>query len=263
VRFELPEARVRITLPEVFASSCNGRLLLAALTAAICFPASTPLSAFEKNRTQLTLRWDEGSPGCTFSRDPDGKYRYALWTTDFGVILAVDAQELTLLKKRPDRFFGVQLTVRYRGKEAIEVFPSRATLEFVKHSRVVQPALDPESFVQKIQAEVDQLEDDTQHEIKKHPERREEREKYVEAYQHDAIEYMEFVNQHTLPDVRLDRENSEASGWILFSTRNKWIGDWKRPEEFVLRLPLGGQMVEFPFLLPPKQGDLILRHRGN
>jgi hypothetical protein len=240
----------------------TGRLVLAALTVATTFPASIPLSAFEKKGTQLTLRWQEGSPGCTFSRDSDGKYRYAVWAIDFGVTLAVDAQELMLLKKRPDRFFGVQLTIRYRGKEAIDVLPSRATLEFVKHSRVIQPSLDSESFAQKIQAEVDQLEDHTQREITKHPDRREEREKYLQAYQHDAIEYMEFVNQHTLPDVRLDSENAEASGWILFSTKNKWIGEWKHPEEFVLRLPVGGQTVEFPFLLPPKEGDLILRQRG-
>jgi len=235
--------------------------LLAALSVALCFPVSAPLSASDRNLAPPALRWEEGSPGCTFSRDNDGKYRYALWTSDFGITLAVDAQELTLLKKRPERFFGVHLTVRYRGHDSIDVFPSHATLEFVKHSRVIQPSLDPDNFVQKIQAEVDQLEDDTQHEIKKHPERREEREKYVQAFQHDALEYMEFVNQHSLPDLHLDRENTQASGWVLFSTRNKWIGDWKRPEEFVLRFPIGGQIVEFPFLLPPKQGDLILRQR--
>ena len=220
-------------------------------------------SAFEKNKAALAFRWTEGSPGCTFSRDRDGKYRYALWTPEFGVTLAVDAQELTLVHKRAERFFGVQVSLRYRGSSRLEFDPGQATLEFVKHSKVVQPSLDPEGFVQRIQADLDQLEHDTQREVERHPDKKEEREKYVQAYQHDATELMEFVSRQTLSPVELDSSNSEASGWILFSTKNKWIGDWKRPEEFLLRLPIGSKVVEFPFLLPPKEGDLILRQREN
>lgn len=239
------------------------RFLLAALTVATCLCISAPAPASEKKPVAPTLRWEEGTPGSTFSRDSDGKYRYSLWIPDYAVTVAVDAQELMLAKKRPEHFLGIEITVRYRGNGSADVLPSRATLEFVKHSRVIQPSLDPESFVQKIEAEVDQLEDDTQREVKKHPERKEEREKYVQAYQLNAIEYMEFVNQHTLSDVHLDGQNSQVMGWILFSTKNKWIGEWKRPEEFVLRLPVGGQILEFPFKLPPKEGDLILRQRTN
>jgi len=251
------------SLRGVLASPSTARCFLTVVAAAALLTVLRPASAFERNKTQLSYRWAEGSPGCTFSRDSDGKYRYGLWTPDYGLTLAVDAQELMLVHKRAERFFGVHLTLRYRGHSALEFDPGQATLEFVKHSKVVQPSLDPDSFVQRIQSDLDQLEHDTQREVARHPEKKEEREKYVQAYQHDAIELMDFVSRRTLSPGRLDSANSEASGWILFSTKSRWIGEWKRPEEFVLRFPLGGQVVEFPFLLPPKEGDLILRQRAN
>jgi hypothetical protein len=243
------------------------RLRFPALTvAAAFFIAGLPLRlpAFSnKDNPPPALRWTEGQPGCTFSRDKDGKYRYALWTDDYGVILAVDSQELQLLHKRVERFFAVQLTVRYRGKDKLTVDPRRATLEFVKHFKLIQPALDPEEFAKQTQDDADELEHQTQREIKKHPERKEDREKYVEAYQKEALEFLDFLNQRTLPAVQLDSSRTEVSGWILFSTKNKWIGPWKKPEEFLLRLPLAGRVLEFPFALPPQQGDLILRQRSN
>lgn len=207
------------------------------------------------------MRWAEGQPGCTFSRDRDGKYRYALWTDDYGVILAVDSQELQLLHKRIEPFFAVHLTVRYRGKATLEVYPEMATLEFVKHFKLIQSALDPETFAQQTQDDADEVEHQTQREVEKHPERREEREKYVETYQKEAAEFVEFLNTRSFPAAELDTTRAEASGWIFFSVKNKWLGGWKKPEEFVLRLPLNKQILEFPFALPPQAGDLILRQR--
>jgi len=217
----------------------------------------------EKDKTPpATLRWAEGQPGCTFSRDDDGKYRYALWTADYGVILAVDSQELEKVHRRVEPFFSAQLTVRYRGKGTLAVSPGLATLEFVKHFKVTQSSLDPDSFAQKAQNDADELEHETEREIEKHPERKEERERYVEAYQKDMIGLLEFLTKHTLRGVQLDTANPEASGWVLFSTKNKWIGEWKKPEEFVLRMPLGERVLEFPFALPARQGELILRKRN-
>jgi hypothetical protein len=207
------------------------------------------------------LRWAEGQPGCTFSRDDDGKYRYAIWTDDYGVILAIDAQELEKMRHRVEPFFGVQLTVRYRGKATLAVNPGTATLEFTRHFKVVQPALDPEDFALRTQADADELEHETQHEIQRHPERKEEREKFVETYQKEVAEFLDFLTKRSLMASTLDPANSEASGWLLFNTRNKWLGDWKKPEEFVLRVPMADRILEFPFSLPAKQGDLILRKR--
>ena len=65
----------------------------------------------------------------------------------------------------------------------------------------------------------------------------------------------------TLPPVELGSSRAEVSGWILFSVKSKWIGPWKKPEEFVLRIPIGDRLAEFPFSLPAQGGDLILRQR--
>ena len=48
---------------------------------------------------------------------------------------------------------------------------------------------------------------------------------------------------------------------MLFSTDSKWIGGWKKQEEFILRVPFLGKMFEFPFKLPPKPGEVMLRKR--
>jgi hypothetical protein len=94
----------------------------------------------------------------------------------------------------------------------------------VKHFKLVQPALDPEDFAQQTQSDADEIEHQTQREIQKHPERKEDREKYVEAYQKDAAEFLDFLSTRTLPSVQLDSIHNEVSGWILFSAKNKWIG---------------------------------------
>ncbi len=234
---------------------------LTAILIAVVLPRRLP--AFSKEDATPALRWAESQPGCTFSRDRDGKYRYALWTPDYGVILAVDSQELQLVHKRVKPFFAVHLTVRYRGKDTLRVDPQKATLEFVKHFKLLQSALEPEEFAQQAQADADEIEHQTQREIEKHPERREDREKYVQAYQKELAEFLDFLARRTLHPVQLDTSQTEVSGWVLFSAKNKWLGGWKRPEEFLLRLPLGDRVVEFPFALPPQQGDLILRQRPN
>jgi len=208
-----------------------------------------------------SLRWTEGAPGCTFSRDDDGKYRYSVWTDDYGIILAVDSQELDKIHHRVEPFFSVHITIRYRGKETLAVDPGQASLEFVKHFKVIQTSLDPEAFAARVQNDADELEYQTEREVQKHPERKEEREKYVQTFQKEVIEFLDFLTQRTLPATQLDTTHSEVSGWVLFSTKNKWLGDWKKPEEFLLRFPIADKIVEFPFELPAQQGDLILRRR--
>jgi len=228
----------------------------------IALAVAVSSSAGTKTSPTPTLRWTEGNTGCTVSLDSDGKYRYGLWTADVGVVLAVDAQELQLVHKRGERFFGVHLTVRNRSASPLVVHPGQATLEFVKHSKVVQPALDPETFAQKAQSDVDDIEHQTEREVEKHPERKEDREKFVQGWQKEVTELQDFLSHGTLPAVQLDSTRNEVSGWILFSTHNKWIGEWKRPEEFIFRIPLGSQIVEFPFALPAQKGDILLRRRS-
>lgn len=247
---------VRFSIPEGLRAIALSMLMAATL------PLHAHASPGKDKTPPAPLRWAEGQPGCTFSRDDDGKYRYALWTAEYGVILAVDSQELEKVHRRVEPFFSVHLTVRYRGKGTLAVSPGLATLEFVKHFKVTQSSLDADGFAQKAQNDADELEHETEREIEKHPERKEEREQFVEAYQKDMIGFLDFLTKHTLRGLQLDAANTEASGWVLFSTKSKWIGEWKKPEEFVLRIPLGERVVEFPFAVPAQQGDLILRKRN-
>jgi hypothetical protein len=207
------------------------------------------------------VRWDETRPGCTFSRSEDGKYRYGLWAGDVGIILAVDSQELDKVRRRHESFFSVWLSVRDRGQGALDVDPEKISLEFTSHFKVIQTALNPDGFSARVQEDADELDRQTAREVEKHPEQKETKEAYVRAFQKDSAELLEFVSKNSLRAAHLDAGNPEVSGWILFSTKNKWLGGWKKQEEFILRLPLAGKIFEFPFKLPPKQGELILRHR--
>jgi hypothetical protein len=214
-----------------------------------------------KTPATSTLRWEEGQPGCTFSRDDDGKYRYGLWNADFGIVVAVDSQELEKVRRRAQPIFALQLTAHYRGQDSLEVAPGEITLEFVKHYHDVHSSLDPDGFASKERNDTDTLVTKTEREIRQYPEQKEKKEAVLATRQKEAAEMIQFLNTRSLRAVRLDPGHPEVSGWVLFSTKSKWIGDLQKQEEFVLRVPLGGQVVEFPFSLPPSEGDLILRRR--
>lgn len=243
-------------MPRVLHFAVRGCVLT---LAALALPLAT-VSA-RKDATKPVVRWDETHPGCTFSRSEDGKYRYGLWAGDVGVVVAVDSQELEKVRRRSEPFFSVWLSVRYRGKAGLDVNPDKTTLEFISHFKVNQTALDPDDFSRQVQNDADQLDHQTAREIEKHPEQKETKEAYMRAFQKESAELVEFVSKNSFRDAHLDGGNPEVSGWVLFNTKNKWLGGWKRQEEFILRLPLAGKVFEFPFKLPPKAGELVLRHR--
>jgi hypothetical protein len=207
------------------------------------------------------VRWDEQHPGCTFSRTDDGRFHYGLWSEDVGITMTVDTQELEKVHRRHEPFFAAHLEVRYRGQGAPDLDVESISLEFVKHFRVLQTALDPIEFAEKVQSDADTLDHQTAREVEKHPEKKEEKEAYVKAFLKDSAELQEFVGKNSLRPTRLGPGNPEANGWVLFSTESKWIGKWKKQEEFILRVPLDGKMFEFPFTLPPKPGEAMLRKR--
>jgi hypothetical protein len=209
----------------------------------------------------LTLRWSEEQPGCTFTRSDDGKYRYGLWSADVGIVLAVDAREVQLIRHRDWPIFGVLLEIHYRGAGSLDASPDGITLQFMKHFKVVQTSLDLGDYTQKIQSDADAFDDETRRDVKKHPEKKQVYEGRLQDYQKSASEMIEFLGTKSLRPARLDRATPEVSGWVFFNTKNKWLGGWKAQEEFVLRLPLDGKIFEFPFKLPPEAGELLLQKR--
>jgi hypothetical protein len=207
------------------------------------------------------LRWSGSQPGCTFSRTEDGKYSYAIWSGDVGVIMAVDARELQIIRRRIEPIFGVLLTIQYRGDAGLDLATDGITLQFMKHFKVIQPALNPDDYTAKIQSDADNIDEETRRIIDKHPEQKPTREAREQDYQKSITELTEFLAKHSLRAERIDRAHPEASGWVFFNTANKWLGGWKAQEEFVLRLPLDGKIFEFPFKLPPEPGELLLQKR--
>jgi hypothetical protein len=243
----------------------TARGLLLALSLSVVYLLS-PLAGHAGSRNKKSkipaVRWDEGRPGCTFSRGNDGRSYYGLWYEDVGITLAVDSQELEKVHRRHEPFFAVLLTVRYRGQGSLDLGVENISLEFVKHFQVAQTSLDPDSFAEKVQKDADELDYQTAREVEKHPEKKEAKEAYVRAFLKDSAELQEFVGKNSLrPGKRLSPGNPEASGWVLFSTDSKWISGWKKQEEFILRVPLAGTIFEFPFKLPPKPGEALLRRR--
>jgi hypothetical protein len=230
------------------------------LTCGLLGAAASPASP-KHDKKIPAARWDEQTPGCTFSQGPDGKLRYGMSLADVAMVVAVDAQELEKVHRRHEPFFAVLLEMRNRGGQVLEVKPDKITLEFVQHFQVEQPALDPDDFSQKIQNDADALNDQAAREVKKSPEKKGEKETFVRAYLKDSAELQEFVGKNSLRTTQLDAANPETSGWVLFSTKSKWIGGWKKQEDMILRVPLGGKIYEFPFTLPPKAGQVLLRKR--
>jgi len=209
-----------------------------------------------------TLRWTEGAPNCTVRAGDDGHTYYEIIASDFDITLSVDRQELEKSPHRAMPMLGVLLTIHDKGSGQLEVQQNRFTLEFVKHFQVVQSSFDPDGMLQHLQANITDLTDEVErHQVAKHPDQKERKEAELQARLKDYTEMMDFVSTHALRPGMLDPSNSSVSGWVFFSTRNKWIGPWRRPEQFILRLPVENVIVEFPFELPPKQGKIELRRR--
>jgi hypothetical protein len=235
--------------------------LLSLATVALLL-SDTARAAPRKDKPQTpAVRWDEQRPGCTFSRSDDGHYIYGLWYEEVGIILSVDSQELEKVDRRHEPFFGALLSIRYHGQGSLDLSVQNISLEFVKHFKVVQPALDPDTFSEKVQDDANQLDHQSAREAKKHPEKKEALETAVRAFLKDSAELQEFVGKSSLRPTRMGPGNPEIRGWVLFSTESKWMNGWKKQEEFILRVPIAGTVFEFPFKLPPAPGEVMLRKR--
>lgn len=209
-----------------------------------------------------TLHWSDGAPGCTVRRSEDGRTYYNLETTDFDLSLAVDNQELEKIRHRTIPMLGVLISFTYKGTEPLALQPSQSTLEFSKHFQVVQRSLNPDSTLQLLQQDMDEVTDEvTHHQLRKHPELKDAKESELQQRLKDYTEMMDFLSTSTLRETEVDGSKASASGWIFFGTQNRWIGPWRRPEQFVFRIPIGKAVVEIPFELPPKGGKIELRPR--
>lgn len=225
--------------------------------------ALTAGSAFAANKQSIpAIRWTENGANCTFRDADDGHTYYELASGDFEVTLTVDRQELEKISHRSRPMLGVFLTFHYKGNDKFEVQQNRFVIEYSKHFQVVKGSLDPDDMVKQLQQNVDDLTDEVErHDVKRHPELKEQKETELQARLKDYTEMMDFISTRALKPVTLDASNSSAGGWVFFSVKDKWIGPWRKPEEFVLRMPVENLIVEFPFSLPPKGAKVEFRKR--
>lgn len=214
-----------------------------------------PAVALAKKKVEVvpTLRWAQGAAGCSVEKAAkDRFYRYTIVSDAMQISLAIDPQELTQSQKRAGRVVGVLVTVHNNNPAApLIVKPSDATLEFVQHFHWLFPAWEPGELSYQIQNKTDDLMHQTDKDMEKRPEKVEDNEGRLREHQRLVSEMVEFISTQSLRESALDATTPEVSGWIFFPSRGKWVGGWKKREEFVFRIPIGSWVVEFPFLLPP------------
>ncbi len=219
----------------------------------------SPFTRAEKKMLPA-VRWTKGAPGCEFQRDDDGRYHWKMAGSDLDLTLLVDSQELSKSPRRFYHVFGAYLSVTYTGQGKYE-FPADLQLIFLRHRNVAEGYVDPTEFQTKLQNDIDTFVFDTERQIKKHPEQAEQKTALMRERQKEASEFIEFLSTQSLEPATLTPGNPEAHGWVFFPTSNKWIGPWKQREDFLLRVWMKDKVWEFPFSLPPSEGDIVLKKR--
>jgi hypothetical protein len=230
---------------------------IAFLMLAFVLCVSAPLARADKKMLPA-VRWVAGAMGCELHRDDDGRYRWRMFGDGLDLTLLVDSQELAKSRRRFYHVFGIYMSVTYTGQNKLE-FPADLRLTFLRHRNVTEGYMDPTEFETKLQNDVDTLIFDTERQIRKHPDKAEEKTTRLREYQKEAAEFIEFLSTQSLEPATLTPGNPETHGWVFFATSNKWIGPWKPKEDFLLRVWMKDKVWEFPFSLPPSEGDVILR----
>ena len=259
----MPSRSARLT-----AWGCTGGELLIAYTARVRLPSELLLAllvssfALAAEKPVATIRWMEGAPHCSFEQRGDGRSYYGFSSADYDVTVAIDRQELEKIPHRATPMLGVYVSFHYRGTGQLDVEQNHFALEFTRHFQVVKSSLDPDAMLERLQQNMNDLTDEIErHQLKHHPEQRAEREAELQARLKDYTEMMDFISTRALRPTTLDFVNSAVSGWVFFSVKDKWIGPWRKPEQFILRLPIEGELLELPFTLPPRQAKVELRRR--
>lgn len=225
-----------------------------------CIGLSSDLALARKKPAQA-VRWTADCSGCEFERGEDGRYRWRIKDRDLDLTLMVDSQELSKVRHRLDHVIGAYLTLTYTGSTKFD-FPAEVKMQFLRHHNVVVSNLDPTDFSNRLQNEIDTLAFETDREIKKNPDKSDKKLTRTREYEKEVAEFIEFLSTQSLQPATLTPGNPEVHGWVFFSTKNKWIGSLKEHEDFVLQVAGKEHIWEFPFSLPPSEGDLILRKRA-
>ena len=241
-----------------------GNLRVPLVLLGLSFACSVPGWGKERRSGPPVVRWQEGAPDCecTLEKTKDGFLRYSLGYETLHVSLTVDNQELEKTRRMAGHVFGVILTIRNRGTLPIKLDPGYMTLELADHFHVRLRSEDPDTFSYRLQDDSDELVHQSERELKKHPERKQEVENRLKEHEKFVTEWLQFISTQSLRDVTLDTGQPEVTGWVFFDTKTKWKGSWKKQETFVLRVPTDNAIFEIPFVLPPPGEEPELMQRS-
>jgi hypothetical protein len=232
------------------------------VTLMLCLLLPAAWSVPRRDSAHVTaVRWRQDCPECSFRKAEDGTYQYSLTYETLQVTLTLDPAELARTRRTLEHVFEVVLTFRNRGTLPVTVSPAPLDLELVDHHRVRLPSIDPDNFSARIQNDSDELVHQSERELRKHPERRQVVEDRLREHEKLVAQWLEHLSTRALRDTTLNSGRPEISGLVMFNTKTRWRGDWKEQENFVLRVPAGNVIFEFPFTLPPAGDAPALRPR--
>jgi hypothetical protein len=230
------------------------------LAIALLLAAINAFAASDKHQKPVT-RWQNGDAQSSLVKTPDGLYHYGLEYETLKVTMTLDPEELQKTKRTLSHVLRILLTFQNRGNVPIDIGPEGISLEFVDHEHVLMSALDPDDFSYRIQDDSDELIHQSERELQKHPERKALIESKLREHEKVVSEWLEYLSTRALQDVQLNTGQPEVTGMVFFRTKTKWKGDWKKEENFVLRVPALKRVFEFPFTLPPHGEGPTLRER--
>jgi hypothetical protein len=219
---------------------------LAAVCAILC---NAPYVWAKDEKNDRIIRWNEAKPECTLSA-ADGMHRYSIEYETLKLTLAVDDNELKKSTRTAEHVFSVLVTANNRGKEAIKIVPPNMKLELVSHHHAMMRAQYPDELSHRLQDDSDELIYQSEKTLKKHPEEKDTVEYRLKAHEELVSQWQSFLSTQSLRETNIDAGRPEVTGWVFFKTNTKWLGNWKDEEEFVLRIPVGKRVFEFPFKLP-------------
>ena len=254
---EMPRSQcqrdVRTTNPRLISRSAQRQVAVLAL---FVLAASLAAPAKATKKPSNVVRWDESNPECSASAG-DGMQRYSISYETLKVALAVYDNELQRTNRTAEHVFSVLVTINNRGTEPVSVSPHDIGLELVQHHRTVMRGQYPDELARRMQANSDELVYQSEKKLKKHPDEKEPVEYRLKAHEQLVVRWQQFLTTQALRESKVDSGRPEVTGWVFFLTRNKWLGSWKDKEDFVIRIPVGKRVFEFPFTLPPENRPVL------
>jgi hypothetical protein len=213
------------------------------------------------DRASTVFRWSRGAPGYTLHHGDDGKDRYTSAAGQLEVTLAVDRNELQKVRRRILPVFAVWLSIRYKGVKTLAITPGDITLALPTRRNAFRP-LDPDRLSRSLRRAVADRQQKGSIEVAQGRSPGEQDRTLRETYERDALQMQAFLSAYSLRSVTLSASKDLVSGWIFFRLPHELSRSHQARADFLLSLPIGNVLLEFPFTLPGKTDPELRSRRG-